>query len=563
MYNSTIKFLEDLIMELSQNNLSVIRFSDLTFDNRLIEALPHDAIAENYPRQVEHAAYSFVLPTHVCAPRLIALSKDVAQLIGFSNQDVLSEHFPDIMTGNKLIEGMQPYALCYGGHQFGHWAGQLGDGRAINLGEVKTLKYGHFTLQLKGAGPTPYSRSADGLAVLRSSIREFLCSEAMFHLGIPTTRALSLCLTGEHVLRDMFYDGNAKNELGAVVCRASHSFIRFGSFQLPAARGDVELLTLLVNQCIKSDFPHLLAKQSSELSKETVEFTPSIYLKWFSEVCDSTCSMIIHWMRVGFVHGVMNTDNMSILGETIDYGPYGWVDNFDLSWTPNTTDAQGKRYCFGDQGEIGQWNLFQLANALYPLIENAEALQQLLNDYALNYRQQWQQMMASKLGLKEVFEEDLSLFVELEQLLALVETDMTLFYRQMAKITVDKIALKEDELYALFNDCYYQMETLDDDYYKMFNYWMNTYIDRLKKEELTDELRLVRMNKVNPKFVLRNYITQVAIEAAEKGDYSEIEKLQKVLMMPYDEQVEFESYASKRPEWAREKAGCSMLSCSS
>jgi len=551
------------MMGFSRNNLSAINFSDLTFDNRFIEALPHDVIAENYPRQVEHAAYSFVLPSHVCAPKLIALSKDVAQLIGFSHQDIQSDHFPDIMSGNKLIEGMQPYALCYGGHQFGHWAGQLGDGRAINLGEVKTLKHGNFTLQLKGAGPTPYSRTADGLAVLRSSIREFLCSEAMFHLGIPTTRALSLCLTGEHVLRDMFYDGNAKNELGAVVCRTSSSFIRFGSFQLPSARGDVELLTLLVNQCIKSDFPHLLAKQSSELSKETGEFNPSLYLEWFSEICDLTCSMIIHWMRVGFVHGVMNTDNMSILGETIDYGPYGWIDNFDLSWTPNTTDAQGKRYCFGDQGEIGQWNLFQLANALYPLIENAEALQQLLNDYALNYRQQWQQMMASKLGLKAVSKEDLSLFVELEQLLALVETDMTLFYRQLAKITVDKADPKEEELYALFSGCYYQIETLNEGYHEMFNSWMNTYIDRLKKETLTDNLRQVIMNEVNPKYVLRNYIAQVAIEAAEKGDYSEIEKLQRILMRPYDEQVEFEHYALKRPEWAREKAGCSMLSCSS
>jgi len=318
---------------------------------------------------------------------------------------------PRSSPGTRFWQGWT--RLPCGGHQFGNWAGQLGDGRAINLGEVLNQKGEHWTLQLKGAGPTPYSRTADGLAVLRSSVREFLCSEAMYHLGVPTTRALSLVLTGEQVLRDMFYDGNPQREPGAVVCRVAPSFLRFGNYQIFASRGEIEPLQKLVDYTIRTDFPEL-----GEPSRE-------VYLRWFEEVCRRTADMIIHWMRVGFVHGVMNTDNMSILGLTIDYGPYGWLEDYDPNWTPNTTDAAGR--------QIALWNLVQLANAIFPLIEDAEPLQQSLDEYADGFEQGFQQMMADKLGFSTLQREtDLPLIEELQQVLQLVETDMTIFFRQLA-----------------------------------------------------------------------------------------------------------------------------------
>ena len=535
--------------------------SHLLFDNRFINSLASDKEEGLNPRQVYHAAYSLVLPTHVCQPQLIAVSENVAAMLGFTITDTKSTEFTQVFSGNTLMEGMKSYAMCYGGHQFGHWAGQLGDGRAINLGEVITKNNGHQTLQLKGAGPTPFSRTADGLAVLRSSIREFLCSEAMFYLGIPTTRALSLCLTGEQVMRDMFYDGRAKNEQGAVVCRVSRSFMRFGSFQLPSTRGDIELLKALVEHCIRSDFAHLL--EDDQL------FNQQIYLNWFKEVCQSTCQMIVHWQRVGFVHGVMNTDNMSILGETIDYGPYGWIDNFDLNWTPNTTDANGKRYRFGAQAEIGQWNLFQLANAIYPLINESKPLEVLLNDYAVEYQQLWHEMMLSKVGLSlpsdviTTDEEDEKLLLELEACISIIEIDMTLFYRQLTKLPLVAESAKSERWLALFSDCYYQLEQVDSNYIKRFSQWLAHYISRSEQDTLTAEQRVELMNKTNPKYVLRNYLAQQAIERAELGDFSELHRLQALLKSPYQEQNEFEMYAKKRPDWAKSKAGCGMLSCSS
>ncbi|MCA9017813.1 MAG: YdiU family protein [Planctomycetaceae bacterium] len=295
------------------NQQTARNLDELEFDNQFTRYLPADAEAKNYRRQVAGACFSRVLPTRVARPQLVASSKEVADLLELQLTPAESEAFAAVFAGNRVLEGMDPFAMCYGGHQFGNWAGQLGDGRAINLGEVLNSRGEHWTLQLKGAGPTPYSRTADGLAVLRSSVREFLCSEAMYHLGVPTTRALSLVLTGEQVERDMFYDGNPKFEPGAVVCRVAPSFLRFGNYQIFAARGDIETLRTLVDFTIRTDFPHL-----GEPDRE-------VYLRWFREICQRTANMIVHWMRVGFVHGVMNTDNMSVLGLTIDYGPYGWL----------------------------------------------------------------------------------------------------------------------------------------------------------------------------------------------------------------------------------------------
>ena len=533
-------------------------FDALQFDNRFVSALPADKVTDNYRRQVADACYSRVNPTSVAAPELVAYSKEVAELIGLAPGAVSqlanggAQAFAEVFGGNQLLDGMDPFALCYGGHQFGNWAGQLGDGRAINLGEVVNGDGQHWTLQLKGAGPTPYSRTADGLAVLRSSVREFLCSEAMHHLGVPTTRALSLVTTGEMVMRDMFYDGHPKNEPGAVVCRVAPSFTRFGSFEVLASRGDVELLRQLTDFTIRSDFPHL-----GEPCVET-------YCAWFDEICNRTADMIVHWMRVGFVHGVMNTDNMSILGLTIDYGPYGWLEDFDPDWTPNTTDAGGKRYRFGHQPHIGQWNLVQLANAIYPLIEDVEPLQESLSGYVKRYESAYRSMIAAKLGLHALQDEEDTLVANVYQVLGLVETDMTLFYRGLANVaTANTSELTDRELMAPLMDAYYSPDALTDDQCAIIGAFLRALGDRVQSEARDPAERRAAMNATNPKYVLRNYLAQLAIDKSEQGDHSGVTELLEVLRTPYDEQPGREHFAGKRPEWARVRPGCSMLSCSS
>ncbi len=532
----------------------ITHLDQLTFDNRFLRELPGDPESINRRRQVLGACYSRVQPAGIAKPQMVAYSKAVAELLDLPPEVCESDDFTRVFSGNGLSEGMEPYATCYGGHQFGVWAGQLGDGRAINLGEVINRRGERWALQLKGAGPTPYSRNADGLAVLRSSVREFLCSEAMFHLGVPTTRALSLILTGEQVIRDMFYDGNPKPEPGAVVCRVAPSFTRFGNFQICTARGDIDLLRKLADYTIVTDFPHLGPPSTA------------VYLAWFEEICRRTAQMIVHWQRVGFVHGVMNTDNMSILGLTIDYGPYGWLENYDPNWTPNTTDASERRYRFGNQPQIAYWNLGQLANALYPLIEQVEPLQQALNTYVDSFEQGWQVMIANKLGLRGYdAQTDDDLTAELLQILPLVETDMTLFYRKLALIDtrVDLNTTGDDELMAELLPAYYVPEQLNSIYKKRLCNWLRSYIKRVRADGTPDDLRRARMNAVNPLYVLRNYLAQLAIDKAGQGDYSMIHELQEVLRHPYDEQPGMDTWAVKRPDWARQRAGCSMLSCSS
>lgn len=517
----------------------------LTFDNRFSNELPADSIKDNTRRQVHNACFSWVEPTKVSAPTLISFSKETAELLDLSDNDCNDDQFLQTFVGNSLLEGMQPYAMCYGGHQFGNWAGQLGDGRAINLGEIVNAKVEHWALQLKGAGPTPYSRTADGLAVLRSSVREYICSEAMHHLGVPTTRALSLINTGEQVMRDIMYNGNAAYEPGTVVCRISPSFVRFGSFQIFSARDQFDELRQLTEVTIKHHFPELLDKHEAG-SKELI-------LAWFNEVCQRTVTMIVHWMRVGFVHGVMNTDNMSILGLTIDYGPYGWLDDFNPEWTPNTTDAQNRRYRFSQQPNIALWNCYQLANSLYPLIEDTESLEAILNSFQQAYQDQRNDMMSSKLGFEKFKKGDDTLFERLETLLAKVETDMSIFYRCLA---TDMVSMND------LLPAYYQNE-LAEDFQDEMTEWLFDYQQRLSQDSSTSDERIQRMNAVNPKYVFRNYLAQQAIDKADAGDYTMVNELLDVLRKPYDEQPEFEHYAAKRPEWARSKVGCSMLSCSS
>ena len=523
------------------------------FDNRFVDQLPADPNPTKQPRQVYEAAYSRVEPTPVSAPQLVAHSAEVATILGFSPEFAASEEFVQVFSGNKLMAGMDPYAMCYGGHQFGNWAGQLGDGRAINLGELVNKKGEHWTLQLKGAGLTPYSRTADGLAVLRSSIREFLCSEAMFHLGVPTTRALSLVTTGEKVVRDMFYNGNPAPENGAIVCRVAPSFTRFGNFQIFAARQDLENLQKLVDHTIQTDFPHL-----GEPSKE-------VYVAWLREIALRTADMIIHWMRVGFVHGVMNTDNMSILGLTIDYGPYGWLEDYNPNWTPNTTDAQFKRYRFGNQPHIGMWNLVQLANAIVPLVGETEPLQEAINLYGERFGNEYSAMMARKLGLQAyVAETDEPLLQELQRVLMLTETDYIIFFRNLANLPVSESTERsDDEWLAPLLDAYYLPEQLAVGIKDEVVGWLKQYTARVQADGTSDADRKGGMDLVNPKYVLRNYMAQLAIDAADEGDNSIVLELLDLLRRPYDEQPENEKWFAKRPEWARHRPGCSMLSCSS
>jgi serine/tyrosine/threonine adenylyltransferase len=515
----------------------------LTFDNRFIRELPGDPITTNETRQVTHASWSSVTPTRVAVPSMLAYSREMAATLGLDDAAMQSPEMINALSGNELLPGMQPYATCYGGHQFGHWAGQLGDGRAIYLGEAINAASERWEMQLKGAGPTPYSRRADGRAVLRSSIREFLCSEAMHHLGIPTTRALSLIATGDKVVRDMFYDGNPKAEQGAIVCRVAPSFTRFGHFEILAARGETDLLLKLVDFTIARDYPRL-------------KLNPEKHAAWFGEICERTARMIVGWMQVGFVHGVMNTDNMSILGLTIDYGPYGWVDNFDPGWTPNTTDAGGKRYAFGRQPEIARWNLERLADALGSVFADDVALAGGLERYDEIYNSEFNRVFAQKFGLKKLQGDDGDLINDIFALMQKAEVDMTEFFRQLAEIEMSNPSL--DVLHSAF----YVQEKWQQ-FRPEFAAWLARYVLRVNEDAQPHAQRLSAMNKMNPRYVLRNYLAQQAIDKAEQGDVSMIHELLAVMRNPYALQPGRDAFAAKRPDWARHKAGCSMLSCSS
>jgi len=515
---------------------------NIQLTNFFTDQLPADPNLENTRREVLEAVYSFVRPIKTSNPTLLHVSDEMQHTLDFSNEDIQSREFLEFVTGNSVLKNSKPFAMCYAGHQFGNWAGQLGDGRAINLGEIKD-----WAVQLKGSGPTPYSRTADGLAVLRSSVREYLCSEAMHHLGVPSTRALSLSLTGDKVLRDVMYNGNPAHEKGAIVSRVAKSFLRFGNFEIFSSRNDIKNLKILTDYTIKSHFSHL-GKPSKE-----------VYLQFFQEVSSKTLEMIIHWQRVGFVHGVMNTDNMSILGLTIDYGPYGWLEGFDFGWTPNTTDKQHKRYRYGNQPTIGLWNLYQLANALYPLIEEAAPLEKILEGYKSNFEKKSQDMMRAKLGLTSDKETDINIIQSLENNLQATETDMTIFFRTLSSFKKEQ----PEKGVELIQDAFYTPDTIKGNVLNNWKQWFADYAKRLEDETTSAEERQQQMNKVNPKYVLRNYMAQLAIDKADKGDTSLLEEMYLLLKEPYSEQPKFEHWFAKRPEWARHKVGCSMLSCSS
>ena len=526
---------------------------DLAFEASFVRELPGDPLLHNVSRAVRNACYTRVNPTPVAAPRLLGLSEALGETLGIARPQSPTSAAVEALAGNRVVEGMAPYAARYGGHQFGVWAGQLGDGRAITLGEVIARDGMRYDLQLKGAGRTPYSRTADGRAVLRSSVREFMCSEAMHWLGVPTTRALSLVATGETVIRDMFYDGNPEPEPGAVVCRVAPSFVRFGNFEILAAHDEIDTLKRLADYLIVHHFPELGAP------------SPEVYVRWFEEICRRTAVMVAEWTRVGFVHGVMNTDNMSVLGLTIDYGPCGWLEGFDPMWTPNTTDAQGRRYRFGAQPQIAQWNLSRFAGALLPLIEKP-ALEEALEVYRHTFEHESSRMTAEKLGLAALDREgDEGLLGEMFEVLQAVETDMTLFFRLLANVPVDGAAEAADDarLIEPLRRAFYSDEAFEAGHRARLAGWLRRYIERVRADAAPAEWRVARMNRANPKYVLRNYLAQLAIDALAAGDASVMERLMQVLQRPYDEQPEHDDLAERRPEWARNRPGCSALSCSS
>ncbi|GJU95636.1 UPF0061 protein azo1574 [Tanacetum coccineum] len=532
-----------------------LKLEDLNWDHSFARELPCDPRNDLVSREVLHACYSRVSPSaEVENPKLVAWSESVADILDLDPKEFERPDFPLLFSGASPLKGGLSYAQCYGGHQFGVWADQLGDGRAITLGEILNSKSQRWELQLKGAGRTPYSRFADGLAVLRSSIREFLCSEAIHSLGIPTTRALCLVMTGKLVSRDMFYDGNPKDEPGAIVCRVAQSFLRFGSFQIHAKRGkeDLGIVRTLADYTIKHHFPHIenmsksdgVSFSTGEGNSDVVDLTSNKYAAWLVEVAERTASLIARWQGVGFTHGVLNTDNMSVLGLTIDYGPFGFLDAFDPSFTPNTTDIPGRRYCFAEQPDIGSWNIGQFALALSTaqLIDKKE-LNYAMERYGSKFMDEYQGIMTKKLGLPRYNKE---LIGELLNNMAVDKVDYTNFFRLLSNIRSNSDVPDEKLLVPL------KAALLDigRERKEAWTSWVKRYRSELSASGVPDEERKASMNSVNPKYILRNYLCQSAIDMAEQDDFEEVRRLLKVMERPYDEQPGMEKYARLPPAWA-------------
>ncbi len=503
-----------------------MRLSETRFTHRFLHEMP------------EREFYSKVLPEPVPAPRLLAWSDELAGLFGLERP---GDEDLEILAGNRIPAGATSYAVRYGGHQFGRWAGQLGDGRAMTLGELTDREGQTWEFQLKGSGLTPYSRRGDGKAVLRSSLREFVASEAMHALRVPTTRSLSLVSTGAEVLRDMFYDGNPRLEPGAIATRQAPTFIRFGNFEIHAVHQEKEALKALTAWVIRHHYPYINAD------------SPDAVAVFFREVCERTARLMVEWLRVGFVHGVMNTDNMSILGLTIDYGPYGFLDSYEPDWTPNTTDLPGRRYCYGRQAPIALWNCERLADALAVLTPDTAALEEGLKAFVYTYEKSFLKMMAGKLGLKDLKgEEDLRLLADLDQTLQATPTDMTLFFRALSRDG----DLRENIGSALY-------ATPDAESERRLRDWLERYERRLAREDVLKQARRQMMENHNPWLIPRNYILFNVIQKAEEGDLAPLNELLQALKNPYAEDPLYRHLAEKRPDWAKTQPGSSTLSCSS
>lgn len=447
--------------------------------------------------------YHKVAPAPLQNPKLISFNVEAAELIGLAPAQISDEELIALLNGTRLLNGSQPYAMCYAGHQFGYYVPRLGDGRAINLGCVN-----RWNLQLKGSGQTLYSRQGDGRAVLRSSIREYLMSEAMHGLGIPTSRALAIIGSDEKVARE-------KWEKGAIVLRLAPSWIRFGSFEYFFHAHKHQELEHLADFLLQESFPEFVGVEEA-------------YLKMFGEIVKRTAQLIALWQSVGFNHGVMNTDNMSAIGITIDYGPFAFMDTFESGYICNHTDAQG-RYSYDNQPRIGYWNLERLAHALSPLIP-AEKLESELNKYGDYFTTYLMELLRAKLGLDAPCEKDSDLLRSLFTLMENGRIDMTPFFRTLSRYNGNR-----EQLLAL---------TLAPN---QLNEWLNRYDERLLLNTSSTELRHEKMLRTNPKYILKNYILQEAIDAAEKNDFTLVNGLLTLAHNPYDEHNEFERYAGVTP----------------
>ncbi len=474
------------------------------------------------------AFYTRLMPTPLPAPYLVCASASAAELIGLDPAEFATEEFVQSFTGNRIPANALPLSAVYSGHQFGVWAGQLGDGRAILLGEVPapaTPPPGMMEVQLKGAGLTPYSRMGDGRAVLRSSIREFLCSEAMAALGIPTSRAL--CVTGsdKRVMRET-------PETTAVATRLAPSFVRFGSFEHWFYSDKKEELKILADYVINRFYPALREAANP-------------YQALLEEITRRTAHLIAQWQAVGFMHGVMNTDNMSILGLTIDYGPFGFMEAFNAQHICNHTDQQG-RYAYSMQPRIGEWNCYALGQALLPLIGDVDQTHAALQIYQPAYAAKMAELLHAKLGLQTMQASDDKLIDSMFAIMQNSHVDFTLFFRRLSDLQIANPA-GDEPLRDLFVDR------------PAFDAWAVQYRGRLAQEQSIDAERRLAMKAVNPKYVLRNYLAQIAIEKAQNKDFSEISKLLAILEKPFDEQPENDKYADLPPDWADELE----VSCSS
>lgn len=478
---------------------------------------------ENTFASLPEVFFTRLAPTPLSNPYLLAVSRPAALLIGLDPAEFENQEAVAVFSGNCVPSGAEPLAAVYSGHQFGNWAGQLGDGRAILLGEVATTS-GSMEVQLKGSGLTPYSRTGDGRAVLRSSIREFLCSEAMAALGIPTSRALCLIGSNHPVQRETM-------ETAAVVTRIAPTFVRFGSFEHWFHHNKPHELKILADYVIDRYYPELRPVNNP-------------YLALLAEVTKLTAHLVAQWQAVGFMHGVMNTDNMSILGLTLDYGPFGFMDGYDAQHICNASDYQG-RYAYNKQPQVAHWNCYALAEALLPLIGSAEAAQEALGCFRPEFLARTDDLLHQKLGLQTRMEEDGTLFDALFLLMQQNQTDFTLFFRMLGDFQLDN-PVSDEPLRDLFIDRL------------AFDSWVAQYRRRLQQENSRDAERREAMHAVNPKYVLRNYLLQSAIEKAQDKDFSEINTLLQVLQRPFDDQPEHQKYADRPPDWARSlKVSCS------
>jgi serine/tyrosine/threonine adenylyltransferase len=488
---------------------------------RALEALSFDNTFARLPE----AFYAKLNPTPFqTAPHLVHANPEAAALISLDPEEAVRPEFAQVFGGSMLVPGMEPLAMLYSGHQFGVYVPQLGDGRAILLGEATNERGERWDLHLKGAGLTPFSRDGDGRAVLRSTIREYLCCEAMQGLGIPTTRALCIVGSDHKVYREQV-------ETGAMLVRMAPSHVRFGTFEIFYYRKQHEQLKQLADYVIGRHYAHL-------------QDVPDKYACFFSEVMERTAKLIARWQAVGWAHGVMNTDNMSILGLTLDYGPFGFMDEYDAGFICNHSDHNG-RYAFDQQPYIGLWNLSCLAQALLPLVEK-EALKAALECYQPLFDREYLSLMRSKVGLQEERTEDDGLIRDLLGLLQESHVDYTILFRELGSFSSAAGAVNDK-----LREHFLNRERFDD--------WAVRYRDRLHSEDTKDAERRERMNRVNPKYVLRNYLAQTAIEKAQQQDFSEIDRLFTLLQNPYSDQPDMEAYAAPPPNWGKHLA----VSCSS